>query len=115
MNIKNNIIKIITTHLRADLRNRNYCAVFMKGTVGIIGLNVFLDSHNQTLSITIFKLSNFLNNIQTYHAGLSPKFWSNFIKNSILIGISSNFLHNISTCICIRKCNKNEEFSPSDF
>ena len=36
-----------------------------------------------------------------------------FIKNPILIGISSNFLHNISTCICIRKCNKNGEFSPS--
>ena len=26
-----------------------------------------------------------------------------FIKNLILIGISSNFLNNISTCICIRK------------
>ena len=26
-----------------------------------------------------------------------------FLKNPILIGISSNFLHNISTCICIRK------------
>ena len=33
-----------------------------------------------------------------------------FIKNPILIGISSNYLHNISTCICIRKCNKNGEF-----
>ena len=38
-----------------------------------------------------------------------------FMKNPILIGISSNFLHNISTCICIRKCNKNEEFSPNHF
>ena len=36
-------------------------------------------------------------------------------KNPILIGISSNFLHNISTCICIRKCNKNGEFSTSRF
>ena len=31
-----------------------------------------------------------------------------FIKNPILIGISSNFLHNISTCICIRKIIKLE-------
>ena len=38
-----------------------------------------------------------------------------FVKNPILIGISSNFLHNISTCICIRKCNKNGEFSPFHF
>ena len=36
-------------------------------------------------------------------------------KNPILIGISSNFLHTISTCICIRKCNKNGEFSPFHF
>ena len=36
-------------------------------------------------------------------------------KNPILIGISLNFLHNISTCICIRKCNKNGKFSPSLF
>ena len=38
-----------------------------------------------------------------------------FIKNPILIGISSNFLHNTSTCICIRKNYKNGEFSPSHF
>ena len=38
-----------------------------------------------------------------------------FIKDPILIGISSNFLHNISTCICIRKNYKNGEFSPSHF
>ena len=38
-----------------------------------------------------------------------------FVKNPILIRISSNFLHNISTCICIRKCNKNGEFSPCHF
>ena len=38
-----------------------------------------------------------------------------FVKNPILIGISSDFQHNISTCISIRKCNKNEEFSPSHF
>ena len=37
------------------------------------------------------------------------------VKNPILIGISSNFLHNISTCICIRKNYKNGEFSPSHF
>ena len=34
-----------------------------------------------------------------------------FVKNLILIGISSNFLCNISTCICIRKKYKNEELS----
>ena len=34
-----------------------------------------------------------------------------FVKNLILIGISSNFLHNICTCICIRKNYKNGEFS----
>ena len=28
---------------------------------------------------------------------------SKFTKNPILIEISSNFLHNIKTCICIRK------------
>ena len=31
-----------------------------------------------------------------------------FIKNPILIGISSNFLHNIRTCICITKIIKIE-------
>ena len=36
-----------------------------------------------------------------------------FLKNLNLIGISSNFLCNISTCICIRKNYKNEKFSPS--
>ena len=46
------------------------------------------------------------------------RFLSNFlkfVKNPILIGISSNFLHNISTCICIRKCNKNAEFPQFHF
>ena len=38
-----------------------------------------------------------------------------FIKNPILIRISSNFLHNLSTCMCIKNCNKNEKFSPSRF
>ena len=38
-----------------------------------------------------------------------------FIKNPILIRISSNFLHNISTCIRIRKNYKNGEFSSSHF
>ena len=40
-----------------------------------------------------------------------------FVKNLILIGISSKFLHNINTCIhvCIRKNCKNEEFSPNHF
>ena len=46
------------------------------------------------------------------------RFLSNFknsLKNPILIGISSKFLHNISTCICIRKKYKNGEFSPFQF
>ena len=38
-----------------------------------------------------------------------------FIKNPIFIGMSSKFLYNISTCICIRKNYKNGEFSPSHF
>ena len=29
------------------------------------------------------------------------------ITRKIEVGISSNFLHSISTSICIRKCNKN--------
>ena len=49
--------------------------------------------------------------------GLWPNFKATIKihKNTILIGISSNFLHNISTCICIRKNYKNGEFSPSHF
>ena len=38
-----------------------------------------------------------------------------FLKNPILIGISSNLICNIRTCICIRKNYKNGEFSPSHF
>ena len=38
-----------------------------------------------------------------------------FVKNPISIGINSNFIHNIRTCICIKKCNKNGEFSPCHF
>ena len=37
------------------------------------------------------------------------------VKNPNVIGISSNFLHNISTCICIRKKYKNGEFSTFHF
>ena len=54
--------------------------------------------------------------------GYSPwslaRFLSNFkkfVKNRILIGISSNLINNIRTCICIRKNYKNGEFSPSHF
>ena len=36
-------------------------------------------------------------------------------KKSNLIGISSKFLCNIKTCICIRKNYKNVGFSPSHF
>ena len=41
-----------------------------------------------------------------YSTGSLARFWSNFkkfVKNLILIGINSNFLHNIRTCICMRK------------
>ena len=49
--------------------------------------------------------------------GLWPNFGANliFLKNPNLIGISSKFLHNISTCICIRKNYKNGKLSPFDF
>ena len=53
-----------------------------------------------------------------YSTGSLARFLSNFkkfIKNPILIGISSNFLHNIRTSIFIRINYKNEEFSPSHF
>ena len=53
-----------------------------------------------------------------YSTGTLTRFSSNFknfVKNQILIGMSSNFLHNISTCICIRKNYKNGEFSPFQF
>ena len=53
-----------------------------------------------------------------YSTGLWPDFGATLKickKNQILIRISSNFLHNISTCIYIRKCNKNGEFSPGHF
>ena len=53
-----------------------------------------------------------------YSTGSLAQFWSNFKnseKNLILIGTTSNLLHNISTCICIRKNYKNGEFSPNHF
>ena len=37
-----------------------------------------------------------------YSTGTFARIWSNF-KNLNLIGMSSNFLRNISTCICIKK------------
>ena len=37
------------------------------------------------------------------------------IKKPLKIKISSNFLHTKRSCICIRKYNKNEKFSPSHF
>ena len=45
------------------------------------------------------------------------RFWSTLkiVKNPIVIRVSSNFLHNISTCICIRKNYKNEEFPVAIF
>ena len=53
-----------------------------------------------------------------YSTGSLAQFWSNFkffFKNLNLIGMSSKFLQNISTCICIRKNYKNGKFSPIDF
>ena len=53
-----------------------------------------------------------------YSTGTLARFWSNykkFIKNPILFGFSSNFVYNISTCICIRKYYKNGGFSPFHF
>ena len=54
-----------------------------------------------------------------YYSTVSlARFWSNFkifFKNPNLIGMSSKFLHNISTCICIRKKYKNGKFSHIDF
>ena len=53
-----------------------------------------------------------------YSTGTLTRFLSNFrkfVKNPILIGISSNFLHSLKTCICIREKYKNEEFSTFHF
>ena len=52
-----------------------------------------------------------------YSTGSWPDFGATLKihKNPILIGISSKFLGNISTCMCLRKCNKNGEFSPCKF
>ena len=41
--------------------------------------------------------------------------FKNSKKNSILIGINSNYLLHIRICICIRKCSINGELSPSHF
>ena len=45
-----------------------------------------------------------------YSTGSLARFLSNLknCKNAILIRISSNFLHNIRTCICIKKNYKME-------
>ena len=56
-----------------------------------------------------------------YSTGTFTRFYSileqikKFVKNPNLFGINSNFLHNIRTCICIRKKYKNGEFSPFHF
>ena len=45
-----------------------------------------------------------------YNTGIFSKigrFLKMAITQKIEVGISSNFLHSISTSICIRKCNKN--------
>ena len=56
---------------------------------------IFDEIWSTTLYYSTWTLTQFLSN------------FNKFVKNLILIGISSNFIFNISTCICIRKCNKN--------
>ena len=53
-----------------------------------------------------------------YSTGTLTRFWSNFkkfVKNPNLVGISSNFINNISTCMCMKKNYKNGEFSTFNF
>ena len=53
-----------------------------------------------------------------YSTWSRAKFLSNLkkiVRNPILIGINSNLIYIIRTCICIRKNYKNGEFSPSQF
>ena len=54
--------------------------------------------------------SHFLEKSMGYSTGIFSKI-GQFLKVAIIrkieVGISSNFLHSISTSICIRKCNKN--------
>ena len=45
-----------------------------------------------------------------YSTGTLAQFLSNFKNLPILNRISSNCLHNISTCICIKQNYKNGEF-----
>ena len=59
-------------------------------------LQLFMWGFPQVFGIVLLKVDSF-----------AQKF---IIKNPILIRISSKFLHNISTCIYIKKCNKNGEF-----
>ena len=54
--------------------------------------------------------SHFLEKSMGYSTGIFSKigqFFQMAITREIEVGISSNFLHSISTSICIRKCNKN--------
>ena len=54
--------------------------------------------------------SHFLEKTMGYSTGIFSKigrFFKMVITPKIEVGISSNFLHSISTSICIRKCNKN--------
>ena len=54
--------------------------------------------------------SHFLEKTMGYSTGIFSKnglFLKMAITRKIEVGISSNFLHSISTSICIRKCNKN--------
>ena len=81
-----------------------------------IGSNL-LDSINT--SIIMYKKCNknlrcfrshFLEKNMGYNTGIFSKIWSFqkvVITRKIEVRIDSNFLHSLSTSICIRKCNKN--------
>ena len=62
--------------------------------------------------------SHFLEKSMGYSTGIFSKigrFLKMIITWKIEVGISSNFLHSISTSICIRKCNKNFGWFRSHF
>ena len=58
-------------------------------------LAIFGEIWPKTLYYSTWSLAQFLSNFKK------------IVKNPNLIEITSNFLHNIRTIICIRKCNKN--------
>ena len=71
----------------------------------------------QYVIYTVCYACNMYSIITTIVQGIWPDYeaTSKIHKNLIMIRISSKFLHNLRTCICIRKNYKNGEFSPSHF